>query len=190
MKSQVRVLGFDDAPFRFGSDNVLVVGAVMRLPGYLEGVLRTECKVDGDDATDALIRAVLDSRFKEQLKLVMIDGVALGGFNVVDIDRLYQETGVSVVTVTRDRPNMQKIKAALTKHFDDWEVRLEIIERHELIELETDHNPLFVSACGMDIGDVSSLLRQSVVRGVLPEPLRVAHIIASAMVKGESRGRA
>ncbi|HVO77317.1 MAG TPA: DUF99 family protein [Methanomassiliicoccales archaeon] len=190
MKSQVRVLGFDDAPFRFGSQSVLIIGTVMRLPGYLEGILRTECRVDGDDATDALVNAVLGSRFREQVKLVMIDGVALGGFNVVDIDRFRDETGLPAATVTRDRPDMSKIESALRKHFPDWRDRLEIIERHELHEVGTGHKPLYVSISGMKIEEVRSMLRQSIVRGAMPEPLRVAHIIASGVVKGESRGRA
>jgi len=190
LKSQVRVLGFDDAPFRFGSQNVLVIGTVMRLPGYLEGVLRTECEVDGGDATDSLITAIVGSRFREQVKLVMIDGIALGGFNVVDIDRIHAETGLPSATVTRDRPDMDKIKAALTKHFSDWQERYEVIERHDLQEVETRHKPLYVSSAGMDVKEVRSIVLQSIVRGAMPEPLRVAHIIASGVVKGESRGRA
>ncbi len=184
------MLGFDDAPFCFGSQKVIVIGTVMRLPGYLEGVLRTECKIDGDDATEALTKAVLGSRFREQVKLVMIDGVALGGFNVVDIDRVTALTGLPAATVTRDRPDMAKIESALRKHFADWQERLEVIERHELLEVDTGHKPLYVSVTGMEIGEARSMLRQSIVRGAMPEPLRVAHIIASGVVKGESRGRA
>jgi len=190
LKSQVRVLGFDDAPFRFGPQKVLVIGTVMRLPGYLEGVLRTECMVDGDDATEALVTAILGSRFREQIKLVMIDGVALGGFNVVDIDLIREETDLPAATVTRDKPDMKKIEAALRKHFRDWQDRLEVIERHELHEIGTGHKPLYVSVSGMKLEEVRSMLRQSIVRGAMPEPLRVAHIIASGVVKGESRGRA
>jgi len=190
VKKHIRVLGIDDAPFRFEGEKVLVVGVVMRLPGYLEGVMRTECSVDGDDANSSLEQMISRSRFREQFKLVMLDGVALGGFNVIDIDRLHERTGIPVATVTRDHPDMDRIEDALRKYFDDWRTRLELIRRHPLHEVPTDHKPLFVSIVGISLPEAQQIISQSIVRGAYPEPLRMAHIIASGMVKGESRGRA
>lgn len=190
MKSFVRVLGIDDSPFGFTSEKVLVVGVVMRLPNYLEGVMRVECSVDGEDANDVLERMICASRFKEQLKLIMLDGVAVGGFNVVDIDRLSERTGVPMATVTRDKPDMERMRSALVKHFLDWQRRLEIITRKKLTEVPTDHKPLLISTAGISVHDASEIIRKSIVRGAIPEPIRVAHMIASAMVKGESKGKA
>jgi len=190
MKSAVRVLGIDDSPFRFGAERVLVVGAVLRLPNYLEGVMRTECQVDGSDADEALEAMLLRSRFKEQLKLVLVDGAALGGFNVVDIDRLHARTGLPWATVTRDPPDLERIGSALRKHFPDWERRWEVMTRRELREVRTEHKPLLVSSVGLEEREVDELISMSTVRGAVPEPLRVAHIIASAMSRGESRGKA
>ncbi|MEE8232829.1 MAG: DUF99 family protein, partial [Thermoplasmata archaeon] len=75
MKEQVRVLGLDDGPFSFGDPTVVVVGVVVRLPSYVEGVLVTEVEVDGTDATLRIVDALQNSRFREGLALVMIDGV-------------------------------------------------------------------------------------------------------------------
>lgn len=190
MKSSVRVLGIDDAPFRFGAEKVLVVGAVLRLPNYLEGVMRTECQVDGRDADEVLEGMLLRSRFKEQLKLVLMDGAALGGFNVVDIDRLHASTGIPMATVTRDPPDLERIRGALRKHFPDWQTRFEVLTRRELREVRTEHKPLLVCSVGLEERDVDEIISKSIVRGAVPEPLRVAHIIASAMSRGESRGKA
>lgn len=190
MKSQVRVLAVDDAPFRFDSERAMVVGVVMRLPNYLEGVLRSECQVDGDDANLVLERMIAGSRFKRQIKAVLIDGVALGGFNVVDIDALYSAVGIPVVTVTRDPPNLEEIQAALRKHFPDWGRRLELLRRKPLHEVDTGHKPILVSVAGMGLREAEELLRKSMVRGAVPEPLRVAHIIASGLARGESKGSA
>ncbi len=190
MKPHVRVLGFDDAPFSFRSGKVLVIGVVMRLPGYVEGVIRTECSVDGDDATDALVASVSRSRFREQIKMIMIDGVALGGFNVVDIAKLHRGTGIPVATITRDAPDMDAIWLALKKHFGDWERRYALIKGRQLHEVDTGHHPLHVSVEGMSEEDADAIIRESVVRGALPEVLRVAHVIASGVAKGESKGKA
>jgi len=189
LKSQVRVVGIDDSPFEFKIGKVLVVGVAMRLPSYVEGVMRTECTIDGTDANDALAKMITKSRFFEQLKLIMIDGVALGGFNVVDILRLCDETGIPCATVTRDPPDMMKISNALKAHFPDWENRLEVIGRRRLTAIPTAHKPIYVSTAGMDVDEASKLIRECTVRGNIPEPIRIAHLISSAMVKGESRGR-
>jgi len=52
------------------------------------------------------------------------------------------------------------------------------------------HRPLHVTAAGMDEDEVREVLEKVTVRGALPEPLRIAHIFATALKKGESRGRA
>lgn len=190
MKSQMRILGIDDAPFSFGDQKVLVVGVVVRVPSYIEAVLRTDVVVDGNDACDMLVEMIGNSRHKEQLKLVMLDGVALGGFNVIDIHELHGRTGLPVVTITRDRPDIKAMERALKEHFKDWDRRLSIIRRGQLTELETGHKPIFIKYAGIETEELREIIELSTVRGALPEALRVAHLIAAGIVSGESRGRA
>jgi hypothetical protein len=189
MKAQVRVLGIDDSPFRFGDGRSLVVGAVVRLPGYLEAIMRTDVEVDGDDATEQLVRMVSGSRYRDQVKAIMLDGICLAGFNVIDIQALHESLGIPVLTITRDEPDMARIRAALQGHFADWERRFEMIARHPLREIPTAHKPLHASGLGLDWAEFEQLVQQSTVRGAVPEPVRIAHIVAAAMVKGESKGR-
>ncbi len=136
----------------------------------------------------SIIGLIARSRYREQIKMVMIDGTSLGGFNIVDIDRLYEETGIPFCTVTRDRPDIDSMSAALQKHFPDWQDRLDVVERHPLTEVETEHGPVFASVAGASIGDMRELIRGSTVLGAIPEPIRLAHLIAAALVKGESKG--
>jgi hypothetical protein len=189
MKQQIRILGIDDSPFRFGDRKALVVGALVRIPNYLEGVMRTDVTVDGADSSERLIEMISRSRYKDQIKAVMIDGIALAGFNVVDLEVLHQALRTMIITVTRDQPDLAKMKSALRKYFDDWERRYELITRLKLHRIETEHNPLYACAVGVEWAEVERLVRASTVRGVVPEPLRIAHLISAAMVKGESYGR-
>ena len=192
LKDQARICGIDDSPFEFGNRNAKadVIGAIVRIPSYLEGVLRFEVAVDGDDATSAIARALSNSRFLDQIKAVMIDGVSLAGFNIIDIARLSGELDVPVITVTRDRPDMDSIRAALSKYFEDWGERFATVSSLPVIEMRTDHNPVFISFAGSTEEEAMELVRKTTVRGVIPEPIRMAHIIASGIVKGESRGKA
>lgn len=190
MKTQIRVLGIDDSPFKFGDEKTSVIGVVMRIPSYIEAVLRTEVKVDGDDACEMLKVMINSSRYKDQLKMVMLDGVALGGFNVVDIKKLYEEIHLPIITITREEPNFDAMEKALKEHFKDWSTRLDIIKMGELVTIETAHKPIFVKFVGIELEDVRKIIEQSTIRGALPEPIRVAHLIASGITTGESYGRA
>jgi endonuclease V-like protein UPF0215 family len=189
MKSQVRILGIDDSPFRFGDRESLVVGALVRAPNYLEAVMKTTVEVDGTDSTDRIVQMTSGSRYREQIKAIMIDGIALAGFNVVDIERVHEETGLPVLTLTRDRPNMDEIGAALRKHFDDWQRRYDLMAKLDLRQIETAHKPLYACGVGLDWRGFQELVVMSTVRGAVPEPVRIAHIVSAAMVLGESRGR-
>ncbi|MFH7882614.1 MAG: DUF99 family protein, partial [Candidatus Aenigmatarchaeota archaeon] len=52
IKSEIRVLGFDDSAFEKNSESLVpVIGVVFRGGKFLDGVLKTEVKVDGLDAT-------------------------------------------------------------------------------------------------------------------------------------------
>lgn len=189
MKQQLRVLGIDDSPFKFKDERALLVGALVRVPNYLEGVLTTDVKVDGDDATDRIIRMLSGSKYLDQVKAVMLDGIAVAGFNVVDLERLSASLKVPVITVTRDSPDVGKMRSALEKHFPDWQARYELISKFELRRLTTEHNPLYACGVGLSWPELEELVRLSTVRGAVPEPLRMAHLIAAGVVRGESYGR-
>jgi len=189
MKPHVRILGIDDSPFTFGDGKALVVGALVRIPDYLESVMKTEVTVDGTDSTDRLIEMISGSRYRDQIKLIMIDGIALAGFNVIDIGKLNSELRTPVITITRDRPDLDKISAALKKHFENWSELYSMITRHELKQIKTEHNPVFACGLGLAWSELEQLVRASTVKGVVPEPIRIAHLISTAMLRGESYGR-
>jgi len=190
MKQQIRLLGIDDSPFKFNDEHVSIVGVVMRSGTYLECVLKGEVLVDGTDATAVCKNMINKTRHKNQLRAILLDGIALGGFNVVDIEEIYNNTGIPVITITRDEPDFEKIKKALQKNFDDWNYRWNLINRGELYEIRTKHNPIHVKCVGIDIEEAKEIIKLSTIRGVIPEPIRMAHLIASGIKRGESYGKA
>ena len=179
MKQQIRLLGVDDSPFTFSERYATVIGVVMRGGEYIECVLRNQVTIDGVDATLICIQMIENTRYRKQLKAMMIDGIALGGFNVVDIEKLYSDTDLPVITVTRDKPDFDKIRRALQKNFDDWEERLGLMRKGELYELKTSYNPIYVKCAGVSFDEAKEIINISTIRGVIPEPIHVAHLIAS-----------
>lgn len=185
----MRAIGIDDAPFKFSDDNVLVVGSIVRAPNYLEGIISTEVEVDGTDATDKIIEMINQSRFSEQGRVIFTDGAALGGFNLVDLERVYDETEIPIISVSRDEPDFDSIKEALKGHFEDWEDKFKAISKGEIHEIKTEHKPVYVQSEGLELEELKHFLRLFTVRGRLPEPIRISHIVASGIVRGESKGK-
>ena len=190
MKQQIRILGVDDAPFSFSEKYATVIGVVMRGGEYLECVLRSQVSVDGTNATVICKELIQGTKHRQQLQVMMLDGIALGGFNIVDIEEVYQATGLPVLTVTRDPPDFSKIREALQHHFQDWRKRWDLMQKGTLHIVPTSHNPIHVQCAGLSLKEAKEIIKLSTIRGVIPEPLRVAHLIASGVTRGESYGKA
>lgn len=190
MKGQPRFLGIDDSPFAFDEDDVLVLGVVTRGTSYVEAVLSTRAAVDGLDATEKLIELVGRSRFHEHLEAVFLNGIAVGGFNVVDVDALAKAVGSPVIAVTRDRPDFAKMKAALEKHVADWEPRWRLLDEARIRPLRNGEYTVWATFAGCDEAEATRLTVKATSVGAIPEPVRLAHVIASGVVRGESRGKA
>lgn len=190
MKKQIRAIAFDDGKFAFRKGRVPIVGVIARLPSYLEGAIVTDCEIDGNDATQRIVDAVSGSRMRAQIRVILLDGIACGGFNLYDLETIHAATGVPVISVTRAEPHLGKMERALRKHFADWEERLHILRKYMPRPLKTEDFTIQARMEGLAEAEARELVRASIVRGNYPEPLRMAHIIAGAITSGESRGKA
>lgn len=188
MKRDVRYLGVDDSPFTFDDEEVRIVGVVTRGASYAEGVLSGHVKVDGSEATARLIELILESRFHPMLRAIFLNGVTLGGFNVLDLQELHQKTSVPVVSVVRKEPDYAKSESALRKHFADPRARIALLARQRPVATKNGAFTVWCVARGIDPKDLPSVLESATVRGAVPEPVRLAHVIASGIARGHSRG--
>lgn len=187
IKPEMRVLGIDDSALI--DTNVIIIGAFMRGGEQLDGVLRSHVTKDGMDATDSIIRMVKNSKNYGQIRVIMLDGVTYAGFNPVDIKRLYEETGIAIIVFMRSCPDFEKIKLALD-HLPEKEERWDIIQRAGRIYRIDGANPVFIQLCGIDKQSAIHIVRMTSIHGNIPEPLRLAHLIATGVVLGESTGKA
>jgi len=196
IKKQIRILGIDDCPFKRSDKQVQIVGTVFRAGEYLDGLLSTKVSVDGFNATEKIIQMIKRSRTVGQLRLIMLDGIAFGGFNVVDINKLYKETKLPVIVVIRRKPDFKAIERAL-KHLSKPEKRLKLMRSAgQIYEMKIRHKGLrksgktYFQFAGLTEKQARQVLKLTTVHGLIPEPIRVAHLIATGIKLGESRGRA
>jgi len=190
IKPEIRILGVDDSALL--GKRVKLVGTIFRGGTWLDGVLSSEITRDGKDATKVICRMVKESKHYKQVRVIMLDGVTYGGFNVVDISRLNKATDLPVIVVMRTSPDFKSIKAAL-RHFKDGAARLRVIKkagRIEKVSLKERKSPIYIQKAGISLESAIKIVRLSTTRSNIPEPLRVAHMIATGIIFGESRGKA
>jgi endonuclease V-like protein UPF0215 family len=188
IKPEIRILGIDDSALL--NEKVMIVGAVFRGGDWIDGILRADITKDGLDATEVICKMIKKSKHYGQIRAVILDGITYGGFNLVDIQMLYRETGIPVIVVMRSYPDFEKIKSAL-KYFPDGETRWAIIKRAGEIErICGENSPIYIQRTGIGMETVKKIIRLTSIRSNIPEPLRVAHLIATGIILGESRGKA
>ncbi len=188
IKQQIRILAIDDSPQI--NDRVTIIGAYFRGSEQLDGILCRYIVKDGMDATDTIISMARDSKFYGQIRVIMLDGVTYAGFNPVDINRVYKETDIPVIVFMRSCPDFEKIKLALT-HLPNVEKRWEMILGAGAIhEITSPDKTVFFQFCGLDKENAVEIIRKTSTHSNIPEPLRVAHLIATGVVLGESTGKA
>lgn len=195
VKPEIRVMGFDDGSFEPQTEGeAWLVGVVTRGGHWIDGILSNKIEIDGMDSTPTIIDMVNESRHKEQVRVIMTSGITFVGFNIVDINRVFEETGIPVIVVSRKDPDLPAVKRAL-KNFPDWEERWEIlssageIRSIKSVGTRTQENLIYVQTAGIEWEDAEEIIHTTTTRSLIPEPLRVAHLIATGISRGESVGR-
>jgi len=184
VKPEIRVLGIDDGVFIPHTKGVVdVIGIVFRGGYWLDGVMRTQVEIDGMDATEKIASMIVESPHYDQLRVIMLNGVTMAGFNVVDIEGLYEKLKLPVIAVTRDKPNFSDIKKAL-QNLPQSEERWKAIEKAgKLIKVYTrsGEEPIYAHVVGVSEEDAEHILKNTSTRSNIPEALRVAHLVASGL---------
>ena len=145
--------------------------------------MSSQVTVDGFDATENIGNMIINSPHFGQLRVVMLNGITFGGFNVVDIKALNEMTGLPVIVVSERRPNLNKIHLAI-QHLPPSEERLRaILNAGEISSVATRgaNRRIFVETVGISKDLAVEVLKLTSTRSKIPEPLRVAHLIASGI---------
>lgn len=181
-KPGLRVLGIAES-YRGRHDEGAVsrlAGVVMRRDLRIDGFGTEEATVGGDDATAAVVRLVR-SIGRDDVRLVMLSGAVIAWFNVIDAGAVAEETGCGVVSVTYEpSPGLEE---AIRRHFPGDPARLELYRRlgeRAEVALSTGAT-VYLRPFGLDPAEASALVDAFTLDGRVPEPVRVARLIARGL---------
>ena len=137
------------------------------------------------NATEKIYSSIRKSRHYDQLSLIMLDGISFGGFNLVDIKKLSKKTKMPVIVIQRKRPDIVKFLKA-QKKLGNYKERTKIVKKAGKFY---KYNNVYYQKSMISNEEAERILDLTCIRSNIPEPIRVAHLIASGL-SGESRGRA
>lgn len=178
MKPGVRALGVAES---YRGDRSTLAGVVARASRAVDGFSFGECTVGGSDATAAVIDLYrrLD---REDVRYVLVGGLALAWYNVLDLHELRAAVDRPVVSVTfEESPGLEPAirdafdGAARDRRLDTYRAQP---DRHPVT---VNGERVFVRAVGCDESEARDMVRAFTPEGGRPEPLRLARLAARAV---------
>jgi endonuclease V-like protein UPF0215 family len=178
VKSGARALGIAESA---GDETSTLAGAVVRADRVVDGVIFDRCTVGGDDATAAVCRLV-DRIDREDISYCVLAGIAPAWFNLFDLARINEATGLSVLSVSFEAS--PGLEAAIRDAFDEQEAieqRLATYQRQPArTAVHVNDERVFVRASGLQQSEARDVIKAFTPEGGWPEPLRVAKAAARA----------
>jgi endonuclease V-like protein UPF0215 family len=177
-KKGIRVLGIAESFKKSGKKSTLA-GVVMRRDLIIDGMVFGSATIEGDDATDSII-SIHKSLARDDVSCIILDGLVISMYNIIDGERVAKETGLPVVAITFENSN--GLEGSIKHHFDHWQHKLEQYHRlgkREKVALRTGKS-LFIRHWGLTQKRAVAILNSFTLQGSVPEPIRVAKLAARA----------
>jgi endonuclease V-like protein UPF0215 family len=178
----MRIVGVDDGSFRpikRVRQRTLLVAVLFRKL-RVSGVRVGWVEVDGTDANKQLTSLLRNVA----CDTVMLSGVSFAGFNIVDIARLSRDLQRPVIAVTGERPRNEAVRKALRDHFPDWRQRWHMVRAagriYSFAPLRNEP-PLYFEVRGATRFFAKKAIASTAIISRLPEPIRVARILARGL---------
>jgi endonuclease V-like protein UPF0215 family len=175
-----RVVGVEDGSFQKGITQRTLLAVVLFKGLKIENIKIARITIDGLDATGKLGEALDEWKFEA----VILAGVSFAGFNVIDPTIIHEEFGNPVIIISRTKPNNKAVKRALERHFEDWQSRWSVFKKLGLVHkviASASEPPVYVETVCVRVGWASELIRALSVCSRIPEPIRVARLIARGL---------
>ncbi len=182
-KKGIRALGIAESFVKGLSQKSFLAGVVMRADRIIDGLSFTQVTVGGIDATQQVI-TLLEKLHRQDINVIILNGCVISWFNVIDLQEVFQASSIPLICVTYDASE------GLNKYFQElfpttWQQRLQIYQQNGvriLVTLKTG-KCVFTRYFGLSLAEVKGVLNKFTVFGAVPEPIRVARLLARTLMK-------
>lgn len=178
MKHGVRALGVAESASP-QADRSTLAGAVVRADGRADGFGLGTCTIGGTDATQA-IGDIYDGLNREDVQYVLVAGVALAWYNIVDMYALHDRLERPIISVSfEESPGLSE---AIREGVENPASRLETYqELPERVPVTLNDERRYVRWVGCSEEDARAVVHSFTPGGGRPEPIRIARLLARAI---------
>ncbi|MDD4126731.1 MAG: DUF99 family protein [Methanomicrobium sp.] len=179
-KSGIRILGIAESFVRSAKKSVFA-GVVMRKDLIIDGVSFSSATIGGTDATKTVLE-IFEELCRKDIHCIMLSGCIVSWFNIIDIDEVHRKTGLPVICVTYE--DSEGLEDDISRYFPGDEKRISDYRKTGIripFELKTGFN-VYLRASGISFSDAGWLCNAYTFQGRIPEPLRVAGLMAKGAV--------
>ncbi|MBC7121057.1 MAG: DUF99 family protein [Candidatus Methanosuratus sp.] len=165
-------------PFKKGKTQMVLLTAAGIRPLK---VSVADIDIDGMDATETVVRCILESRWR--IEVLLAKSIPIAGFNLIDPEEVLKRTGLPSVFVLGREPDSAAVEEALRRHFADWERRLSVIRKPTGLRIfETQGcGKVLLEFYGISSEEAFRIVSDLTIFGKIPEPLRVCCMLAKAI---------
>ena len=182
-KKGIRALGIAESFVKGLSQKSFLAGVVMRADRIIDGLSFTQVTVGGIDVTQQVI-TLLEKLHRQDINVIILNGCVISWFNVIDLQEVFQASSIPLICVTYDASE------GLDKYFQElfpttWQQRLQTYQQNGvriLVTLKTG-KCVFTRYFGLSLAEVKGVLNKFTVFGAVPEPIRVARLLARTLMK-------
>ncbi|MEM1994744.1 MAG: DUF99 family protein [Nitrososphaerales archaeon] len=177
-KRGIRALGIAES-FRVGVlERSCLAGVVMRADLVVDGFVFGSATIGGDDATDAVV-GMFYRLERNDINVIILRGVIISFFNIIDLERVYLNTNVPVIGLTFEES--EGLDEHIKHHFpQNWQHKIQQYHKvgaRKKVQLKTG-STLFIRAVGLNEKQATQILNKFTLQGAIPEPVRLAHLLA------------
>ena len=169
--------------FRQNSERSILSGLIMRRDFVIDGFIFGSATLEGNDVTDQIL-SMYEELHRSDISYLIISGLIVSMYNVVDIKKLHASLQIPIIGVTYNESD--GIEGAIKHHFPkSFESKIneyKKLGKRERITLHTSYD-LFVRYEGCTIYEVKQLLNELTLQGSVPEPLRVSQLLANSLLR-------
>jgi len=164
--------------FREHDTTSKLAGIVMRRDLVIDGFVFGHAKIEGDDSTDSIL-AMYDKLQRDDISFLLVSGLIISMYNIVDIKKLSTQCKIPVIGVTYEESS--GLEDTIKHHFpNSYESKIkqyQSLGSRTKITLHTGHD-LYIRVEGCEVNEAKRLLDAFTLQGSMPEPLRVAQLLA------------
>ena len=179
-KKGIRALGIAESFHTNSMKKSVLAGVVIRSDLIIDKFTFGSVTLRGDDATDIILDMYLRLK-RSDINVIILGGSIISLYNMIDINQIGLATELPIISVTFEKSHglEETIKHHFTKERRNKLKTYSKLGNRDKIFLQTGHS-VFIRSHGIDLVTSKQVLDKFTIQGAIPEPIRLAKLLARA----------